>query len=84
MILRFFFDLLFGVVSLVVALLPTLPSMAGLNVSLGPIFYITNFLNLFIDLPMLGYCLITLLVVYNAKFAFGILRWLLAKLPGVS
>ena len=84
MVFKLLFDLIFGAVDLIVGLIPAFPSFSGLNVTLQPIFYIVDFVNLFVDIPMAARCLLLLLVVYNARFIWSILVWLVKKIPGVS
>lgn len=84
MILEAICNVFFGVVSFIIGLIPKFPSFSSLNVSLAPVFYVFNFVNLFINVKTIGSCLLVVLVVYNLKFIWSALMWLVRKIPGVS
>lgn len=84
MILEFFCNLFFSLAHFLINLFPRFPSFAQLNVSLSPLFYVIKFVNMFISIPVLGRCMIIVLIVYNLKFVWSILMWLIKKIPGVS
>lgn len=84
MILEFLCNIIFALAFLFVKLIPKFPSFQKLNVSLSPLFYIIKLINMFIPIQVLGSCLLMVLVVYNIKFVWSILMWLIRKIPGVS
>lgn len=84
MIIEFFCDIFFALAKFLIGLFPVFPDFSGLNVSLSPLFYVIKFVNLFISVPTVGRCLMILLVVYNLKFIWSIISWLIRKIPGVS
>lgn len=84
MILEFLCNILFALTYFLVGLFPKFPSFSNLNVSLAPLFYIINFGNMFVDVRTVSTCLIVILVVFNIKFVWSILMWLVRKIPGVS
>ncbi len=84
MIIEFFCNLFFSLIHFLINLFPKFPSFAQFNVSLSPLLYVVKFVNLFVSVSLLSKCLITILIIYNLKFVWSILMWLLRKIPGVS
>lgn len=84
MIIEGICNVFFGVIGFIVGLFPKFPSFEALNVSLAPLFYVIKFVNLFISVKVIGGCLLILLVIYNSKFVWSIMMWLVKKIPGVS
>ena len=52
--------------------------------SMSPLLYVVKFVNMFVSVSLLSRCVIIVLVVYNLKFVWSILMWLIRKIPGVS
>lgn len=84
MLLQVLCDVLFGAIKLLLRLVPRLPSFTGLDTSLAPLFYVLRFVNQFVSLPLVGRCGLIILFVYNLKFGWSIVMWLVRKIPGVS
>lgn len=84
MLLEFLCNILFALVGFLINLFPRFPSFQQLNVNLAPLFYVVKFLNMFVSVSVVGKCLILVLLVYNIKFVWSILMWLIRKIPGVS
>lgn len=84
MILEFICNILFKLAHLFISLIPKFPAFEQLNVSLAPVFYVIKLFNIFVSVRTLSVCLITILIVYNIKFVWSILMWLVRKIPGVS
>ena len=84
MILQFLLEPLFLLAEFLVKLFPTFPRFNNLAVSLNPIAYVIRFLNMFVSLQAVSRCLIAILVVYNIKFGWSILMWVIRKISGVS
>ena len=84
MITELICNVFFGVAGFIVGIIPKFPSFNSLNATLSPIFYVLKFVNLFISVKALGTCCLIVLVVYNIKFIWSILMWLIRKIPGVS
>lgn len=84
MIVQFFCDLFFSLLHFLINLFPKFPSFNSLNVSLSPLLYVVRLLNIFVSFPVVSKCLLVVLVIYNLKFIWSILMWLLRKIPGVS
>ena len=84
MIIEFFFDIIFGFLEFLIGCFPEFPDFSILNVALSPLFYVLKLINNFVSVPLLGRCGLIILFVYNIKFAWSIVMWLIRKIPGVS
>ena len=84
MIVQFLCEPLIILAEFLVGLFPAFPRFDNLAVSLSPIAYIIRFVNLFVDLKTVSLCLLVILVVYNIKFGWSILMWVIRKIPGLS
>lgn len=84
MILEFLCSILFSLAHFFIGLIPKFPSFEQLNLSLSPLFYVMKLINLFVSVSLLSKCMIIILIVYNIKFVWSILMWLVRKIPGVS
>lgn len=84
MILEMIFNLLFAIANFLVGLFPAFPSFDSLNVSLSPLLYVLRLVNMFISIRLIGRCLVIILIIYNIKFVWSILMWIVRKIPGVS
>lgn len=84
MIVEFFCNIVFGLLNFLIGLFPSFPSFESLNVSLAPVFYVARLVNVFLPLGVVSSCLLIVLFVYNVKFVWSILMWIIKKIPGVS
>ena len=84
MILQFLCEPLIVLAEFLVGLFPAFPRFDNLAVTLDPIAYIIRFLGMFVSLELVSRCLLTILVVYNIKFGWSVLMWVIRKIPGVS
>ena len=84
MIIELFCNIFFALAHFLINLFPKFPSFNGLNASMSPLLYMVKFVNMFISVSLLSRCMIILLIVYNLKFVWSILMWLIRKIPGVS
>lgn len=84
MILEFIFNLLFAIANFLVGLFPAFPTFDSLNVSLSPVLYVMKMINMFVSVKLIGTCLVIILIIYNIKFVWSILMWIVRKIPGVS
>lgn len=67
-----------------VGLFPSFPRFDALTTVLDPIAYVIRFLDMFISMQMVSRCLLIILIVYNIKFGWSILMWVIRKIPGLS
>jgi len=84
LILKFILEPLIVLAEFLVGLFPAFPRFDNLAVALDPIAYVIRFLDLFISMQLVSRCLLVILVVYNIKFGWSILMWVIRKIPGVS
>ena len=84
MIIELVFNIFFALAHFLINLFPKFPSFDGLNASMSPLLHVVKFVNMFISVSLLSRCMIILLIVYNLKFVWSILMWLIRKIPGVS
>lgn len=84
MIVEMICNIFFFLANLLVNILPTFPSFEQLNLDLSPFFAVIRMVNTFIDIRVIGFCMILVLLVYNIKFVWSIFMWLVRKIPGVS
>ena len=84
MIIELFFNIFFALAHFLINLFPKFPSFDGLNASMSPLLHVVKFVNMFISVSLLSLCMIILLIVYNLKFVWSILMWLIRTIPGVS
>ena len=84
MIVEAIMNVLFFLINLIVSLFPKFPSFEELNIDLSPFFAVIKMVNTFVDLRVIGVCLMMILIIYNSKFIWSIFMWLVRKIPGVS
>lgn len=84
MIVEFICNFLFDLAYFFVNLLPRFPSFQQIDASLQPILHVIKMINMFIPMRYVSICLGLVLIVYNLKFGWSLLMWILRKIPGVS
>lgn len=84
MITQLLCDLFFWLADFFVGLLPTFPSFSGLRQSQGPTLAMIAEIGRFLDLRTLSVCLLLVLIVYNIRFVWSLIMWIVRKIPGVS
>lgn len=84
MIIQFFCEPLILLAEFLIGLFPSFPRFDNLMVTLDPIAYVIRFLNLFVSMQMVSRCLLIILIIYNIKFGWSILMWVIRKIPGMS
>lgn len=67
-----------------VGLFPAFPRFDALTTALDPIAYVIRFLDMFISMKTVSLCLLIILIIYNIKFGWSILMWVMRKIPGLS
>lgn len=67
-----------------IGLFPAFPRFDALTAVLDPIAYVIHFLDLFVSMQVVSRCLLIILLVYNIKFGWSILMWVIRKIPGIS
>lgn len=84
MILQFLAEPLIALTEFLVGLFPAFPRFDSLAVTLDPVAYVIRFMDLFVSMKTVSRCLLVILIVYNIKFGWSILMWIIRKIPGVS
>ena len=84
MILQFLAEPLIALAEFLVGLFPAFPRFDSLAVTLDPVAYVIRFMDLFVSMKTVSRCLLVILIVYNIKFGWSILLWIIRKIPGVS
>lgn len=84
MILQFLCEPLIALAEFLVGLFPAFPRFDSLAVTLDPVAYVIRFMDLFVSMKTVSRCLLVILIVYNIKFGWSILMWIIRKIPGVS
>lgn len=84
MILEFVMNLLKVFLLAVIGLFPTLPSMDWLIDGIDPVFEVIGLVDHVVSIRTLALCFGVLLVVSNIQFVWGIIMWVIRKIPGVS
>ena len=84
MILQFLAEPLIDLAEFLVGLFPAFPRFDSLAVTLDPVAYVIRFMDLFVSMKTVSRCLLVILIVYNIKFGWSILMWIIRKIPGVS
>lgn len=84
MLLQFLCEPLILLAEFLVGLFPAFPRFDGLAVTLDPIAYIIRYLDLFISMQTVSGCLLVILVIYNIKFGWSAIMWVIRKIPGIS
>lgn len=84
MIIEGIMNIFKALILFVVSLFPTLPDFSFIADLLLPILEIVKLTNYFISIPVVVTCVLALLLVYNARFLWSIVVWVLRKIPGVD
>lgn len=84
MIIEGLCSIFYWIASLFLSILPDFPSFDGLREGLSPLITVISFVNRLIDLRAVSVALVILFVIYNIKFGWSILMWIVRKIPGVS
>lgn len=84
LIVQFFCEPLILLAEFLVNLCPAFPRFDALATALSPIAYVIRFLDLFISMQTVSRCLLVILIIYNIKFGWSVLMWVLRKIPGIS
>jgi len=84
MIIKLIMELLKVLILFVISLFPTLPSAGFVSGFIPQFRTLVVSVNRFISVPMVGTCLLTIFLCYNARAIWSILMWVVRKIPGVS
>lgn len=68
----------------VIGLFPSLPDMSFLIQPFQTVIDIIYTVNIFVDVRALGFCFVVLIIFFNIEFLWGVIMWVIRKIPGVS
>lgn len=84
MILKLIMELLKFFLLFIIGLMPAVPDVSGMVSFINPVFTLLGGLNNFVSVSVAGTCLTVLLVFMNIEFIWGIIMWVVRKIPGVT
>lgn len=68
----------------IIGLFPKLPDMSWLTGLITPVVSVIAKLDNFVDVGTLGLCVLVLLLFSGADLIWGVIMWVIRKIPGVS
>ena len=83
MIIEFILDIVFSIINWFLSLLPELPAFSQFEGLLGFV-ELVSYGSIFIDISVFLSCLFVWFALWQFEFIYGILEWLLKKIPGVE
>ena len=70
---------------LLIGLIGLLPRVPTVNLDfLDGVFMLLSLTNLLVDVRVLAGCLATIFLVFNIEFFWGLIMWVVRKIPGVN
>ncbi len=82
MIVELILDVVKAVLLFLIGLFPELPDMSELLGFFEPVFELYLNVDAFISVKVLGSCVLFLIIFCNIEFIWGIVMWVLRKIPG--
>ncbi len=67
-----------------ISLLPEIPDLSGLKPFVDALFQCYVNLDSFISIRACCICVVALILIYNVQFIWGVIMWVVRKIPGVS
>jgi hypothetical protein len=83
-IIEFIMNILKSFFLFVIGLFPALPDMTGLAGSVAPVAQVLGAVDHFVDLGVVAACVAALFVFANVEFIWGVIMWVIRKIPGVE
>lgn len=84
MIFEMLIKLIFGVVNVLLALIPKIEAPQGLIGLAGDASTLIGYAAYFLPLPTIVICLTTIFVIDNIKLIVSIFNWIISKIPTIS
>lgn len=84
MIVELIMNLLKFFLLFIIGLFPKLPDMSWLTGLITPVVSVIAKLDNFVDVGTLGLCVLVLLLFSGADLIWGVIMWVIRKIPGVS
>lgn len=76
--------LIFGLVTLLLNMIPSISLPDGFALIFDDIAYLISGANFFLPIPTILLCFTTIFLVDNAKFLMSIFNWIISKIPGIN
>lgn len=84
MIVSLLMDAIRSVILFLIGLFPALPDMSSLTEYFDPVFQLYGNVDSFISVKLLGVCVVFIFLFSNAEMIWGVIMWVVRKIPGVS
>lgn len=84
MILEFIMNIIKAFLLFIISLFPVLPDMTSFINLIAPIVEVLAQVNHLIDIRVLSACLVALILMANAELIWGVIMWVIRKIPGVT
>lgn len=84
MILEMLIKLIFGVVNLLLALLPEIKLPESFGSYISDSVYLLSFASYFLPIPTILACISVIVIVDNVKLFVSIFNWIISKIPTIS
>lgn len=84
MILELLIRLFFGIVDLVISLIPQVELPAGVTEGISDLSYLFSFATYFIPVGTVLGCITLIFLIDNIKFLVSIFNWIISKIPTIS
>lgn len=84
MILKLLITLFFGIVTLLLNLIPKIELPQSFNSFFQDAIYLISFGNYFLPIPTILACIAVIFIVDNIKLLMSIFNWIISKIPTIS
>ncbi|MEK5234096.1 hypothetical protein MHB42_20620 [Lysinibacillus sp. FSL K6-0232] len=84
MILELVIRLFFGIVTLLLSLIPKIELPQNFLSFMGDASYLISFASYFLPIPTILACIAVIFVVDNIKLLMSIFNWIISKIPTIS
>lgn len=84
MVVEMILSLFFSIVSGLIYLVPSFSIPAGMSTAISSVFSLIATVGFFIPLGTLFACMVVMLAVYNIQIIWGLIHWVIRKIPGLS
>ncbi len=82
MIVEFLLDIVKAVLLFLIGLFPELPDMSSIVEFFDPLFQVYMQVDSFISVKLVAGCVIFFFILSNIEFIWGIIMWVVRKIPG--
>ena len=84
MILEGLIRLFFGIIDLVISLIPKVELPSGVSAGISDLSYLISFATYFIPVGTILSCITLIFLIDNIKFLVSIFNWIISKIPTIS